>query len=147
MKCLLVMLLFFSLSSCCTKEGCIYAPQRPLVFQNFPSGALDSVWIYRLDAINNFTVPVDSLLVNVRKDDDSVYHFTSYQFSVTKPGVYNISIPKAGKEYLITDMRFKKTKDCNSCFPARPRSATYNKFVGYNINGVKKDADYIEITY
>lgn len=142
-----LLLIFIGFSSCCTKKECIYEPHKTASFKNFPSGALDSVWVYRLDAINNFMRPIDSLLVKVQKDEDSLFYLGSSELRIKEINVYKIKIPKASKEYLISDMRFKKTKDCNACYPVRPRAAYYQKFVGYKINGVSKDGNFIEISF
>lgn len=138
---------FIAFSSCCTKVDCEYTPLKTVLLKNFPAGTLDSLWVYRLDAINNFTQPTDSLLVNVPKDKDSLFYLSSSELRITELNVYQIKIPKASKEYLISDMRFKKMKDCNSCFPFRPKSMYYQKFVGYKINGISKDGEIIEISF
>lgn len=144
---ILLLFIYTSFSSCCEKQGCIYTPLKTVLFKNFPTSALDSVWVYRLDAINNFTKPIDSLFVTVRKDEDSLFLLSSRELRITELNVYKIKVPKVSKEYLISDMRFKKTKDCNACYPVRPRAAYYQKFVGYKINGVSMDGNFIEISF
>ena len=128
-------------ASCCEKQGCQNYAEKSLVFNNFKAGELDSIMLVHYEPNTDFKNALDSFMITAT-DGYLSYHVINLP---KQEYAYKIYVPATGQTYFIDDFRYKRVKDCNGCFPARPKWAYMDEFTSYTLNGKQQYGKFITI--
>ncbi|HTN16883.1 MAG TPA: hypothetical protein VL092_04315 [Chitinophagaceae bacterium] len=139
---ILILIGCLQLTACCTKQGCaVNYREKPLVFNGFNIDDLDTLLLVRYQSATDFKNVIDSFVTHATDD-----YLLSYIINLDEQQyAFKIYLPATGQTYFIDHFSYKRVKDCNSCFPARPKSAYEDAFTSYTLNGKKQFGDFITI--
>jgi len=139
----ILVILLFSLNSCCTKKYCSGADDiNGVTLTNFDSSEVKNVFIVFYTKDSNFNEKVDSLpleVSNLNDPDKIFYGHTSKKINTDFD--YRLYFTTINKEYTVSSFKTSEAK-CNTCFLAKD---TFIKLDGYTVNQNYRDAYEIEI--
>ena len=144
MRIIVIIALIISLSSCCTKQGCLTATDiNWITFTGFQVSELDSIIIYSYTPNTNFTALVDSLTTQSDENSGSLSH-QIYMSNIIVNHDHLIYLPSTNDTFLLDNIIIE-TKGCNTCFPYTPEDDLYDEIQSYSINGNIVEESFIEI--
>ena len=134
---ILIVLMPFYLSSCCTKAGCdLYFPNR-IAFSGFDSTDLDSVTVLSYTTTSPVKL-MDSITTKVLTKNAN----NQFELSLkSRPNeyYYRVLLHSLGREYKFDNYVFGEGQQCNNCFPQR--DMYQQELKSYQLNGDLKVYD------